>query len=74
MSLPSGPALLRMLFAAAAASPRARLSRTQRAAIQVNLQDEAWCPHEREIPETWERVMAWHAREMERPTRKEIQP
>ena len=72
-AIPSGPALLRMLFAAAAASPRAGLNRTQRAAIQVSLQDEAWCPQEREIPETWERVMTWYAQEMERPARKEIQ-
>ena len=64
---------LRILFAAAVASPRARLTRTQRAAIWVSLQDEAWCPQELTIPGTWRRVMAWHAREMECQRREEIQ-
>lgn len=68
----STPFLLRMLFAAAAASPRATLTRTQRAAIRASLQDETWCPEAAVIPETWGRVMAWHARETERQIHKEI--
>ena len=73
VATPHSTPFLRMLFAAAAASPRARLPRTQRAAIQASLQDETWCPQDLAIPDTWGRVMDWHAREMERPTRKEMQ-
>ena len=73
MLLTSNPRLLRMLFAAAAASPRARLTHTQRAVIQASLQDETWCPQELVIPETWGVVMAWHTQETERQRREEIQ-
>ena len=74
MHLPTQPpAFLRMLFAAAAASPRAPLTRTQRAAILVSLKDEAWCPQGLAIPDTWGRVMAWHARETKRTIAKDIQ-
>ena len=68
----STTAFLRMLFAAAAASPRATLTRTQPAAIRARLQDETWCPEAAVIPETWGRVMAWHARETDRQLHKEI--
>ena len=70
---PHTPTFLRMLFAAAAASQRARLTSTQRAAIRVSLQDETWCPQELVIPDTWGRVMAWHEREIKRAVAKDIQ-
>ena len=63
---------LRMLFATAADSPRTPLTQTQRAAIRVSLQDEAWCPQKAPIPETWGVVMTWHALETENQRIKEI--
>ena len=55
------PMTLRMLFAAAAADPRAPLSAAMRGAILASLQRPAWVPDPQAIPQTWGLVEAWYA-------------